>query len=125
VKATFGVEAIGLHPADMRLARRWGRMRVAVNAARPWLQELVGLDEVGGFRSVAVRERRDYRESNSAGTRGTWWWWTLDAGHIYETSYRSTWTQWHHRYITVTADGQVQDMTEEEVRACLRNVILG
>lgn len=126
MKSVFGVEAIGVQPAAARRMRAVGMLNQARRDAEPWLMELLGITEMGSLiAGPRLRPNRDYRLSNSAGSRGTWWWWTLEAGHLYETRYRTTWTTWHHEYLAVTGEGDVVTMQEGEVAACLRSATWG
>lgn len=88
---------------------------------RPWVARLAGLSDRYRYDREFVQAKADYREANSRGTRGVWFWWTLESGNVYETRYRTSWERWTHRFLTVTPEGDVVDLTEEEVRTCLAN----
>ena len=47
--------------------------------------------------------------------------WTLECGPVYRARYRTDWTNWQQRIVTVAPDGQVLDVTEEEAHAWLAN----
>lgn len=119
MKGVLGAEAIGLTPQEERTFQGFGLKDWANRRNRPWVAELLGFDLRYTYRREFVRPKIDYTHANSRGTRGVWFWWTLDSGRVYEARYRSTWTQWHHRWLTVTADGDLKDLTEEEVRQWL------
>lgn len=122
MKGSFGVEDIGLTSSEERLARQLGTIGSVARSRRPWMAELTGLCPVDGFARRPLRPKRDYAEANSRGTRGVWCFWTLEAGRVYETRYRTTWTKWHHRFLIVTTTGDVEDVSEGQVRAWLANV---
>ncbi|MDG4795088.1 hypothetical protein [Micromonospora sp. WMMD1082] len=139
MKAAFGAEAIGLGyenqstdlinglPPDLRapvadaVGVEWTgrRVRDPINR-RPWAAEIIGLHERYGFDRRFLTARVDYSDASSTGNRGVWFWWTFASGHVYEVSYRTSWGSGHHRrYLTVSDDGDVIDMSAEEVRQWL------
>lgn len=120
MKAAFGAELIGLDTSTDITARMLGMNREFNRMNRPWVAELVALSERYGYARAFVRHKADYRQANSRGTRGIWFWWTLESGRVYEAKYRVTRSGgWVHRFVTVTDDGDIKDLTEEEVKACL------
>lgn len=140
MKAAFGAEAIGLghelacndllarYPRDLRT---WitGALGAPVTPAgraidpvnpRPWLAEIVGLHRRYRFERRFLPYKIDYSQASGTGNRGVWFWWTLESGRVYETWYRTSWQYGRQRrYLTVTDDGQIKDLTEDEVRAWL------
>lgn len=75
-----------------------------------------GLWEITDGQRQPVRPRRDYTYANSTGSRGVRLCWTLDSGRLYELLHRESMTRWATRTVTVTHDGDVIDLTPEEVR---------
>jgi hypothetical protein len=122
MKQVFSAEAIGLTPEEERRAARAGTQREANRAARPQVDELTGLMLCGAFLRRSVKARSDYTHANGRGTRGVWCFWTLECGPVYHARYRTDWTDWHDRYLTVAPDGRIIDVTEKEARAWLENV---
>lgn len=122
MKASFRAEDIGFQPGQERIYRQWGISKHMASGQRPWVAELTGLCSDYGFQRRFLTAKRDYAHANSRGTRGVWCYWVLEAGCVYETRYRSTWDRWHHRFLMVTEDGEVKDVSEEKVRGWLRNV---
>lgn len=133
MKAAFGAEAIGLNTDDplctaivraypaigdaLGVTMRGGRPVDECNP-RPWVAEIVGPHPVYRWERRFLRPRWDYSRANGAGTRGIWWWWTLESGRIYEARYRTSWgSGMHRRLMTVGVDGDLVDLTEEEVEA--------
>lgn len=121
MKQVFSAEAIGLTPQEERTWRRQDALRQANRAVRPWVDELTGLMLSGMFQRTRLKPKADYTHANSRGTRGVWFFWTLECGPVYHTRYRSTWTDWHERYLTVGPDGRLIDTTEQEARLWLAN----
>lgn len=118
MKAAFGAEAIGLGhqlAVDALLAPFGVRARDPLNP-RPWVAEIVGQHPRYGYERRFLRPRIDYRKASSTANRGVWFWWTLESGHIYEASCRTSWNSGQiRRFVTVTEDGDIKDLTREEV----------
>lgn len=123
MKQIFTAEAIGLRPEEERRHRRISEdaLRQANRDARPYVDELTGLMLSGAFLRQRLKPKADYAEANSRGTRGVRLVWTLEAGPVYHARYRTTWEQWHDRYLTIGPDGRMIDTTEEEARSWLEN----
>jgi hypothetical protein len=119
VKAAFGAEAIGWQDADLATVLMRCMSSGYSDPDRPWLAEITGPSDRYRYARTFLQAKTDYKDANSKGTRGIWFWWTLETGRIYETRYRTSWSRWEHRFIAVTDDGDVTDLTEEEVRAWL------
>lgn len=122
MKQVFSAEAIGLTPGEERTQRRAGTLREANRATRPRVDELTGVMLSGAFLRRRLRPKADYKRANGKGTRGVWFLWTLECGPVYQARFRTSWTDWHERFLTVSPDGELRDVTEEEVRGCLANV---
>lgn len=121
VKQVFYAEAIGLTPEEERRHRRSDTLRQARREALPRVVELTGVMLSGALLYRPVKPKADYKHANAKGTRGVWLYWTLECGPIYRAHYRTSWTDWHQRIITVTPVGRILYVTEEEARACLAN----
>lgn len=121
MKQVFSAEAIGLTPQEERTFRAADALRQARRAALPWVNELTGVMLSGAFLSRRLKPKADYTHANSKGTRGVWLFWTLECGPVYQARYRTTWTDWHERILTVAPDGRILDVTEEEAREWLAN----
>lgn len=115
MKAAFSAEAIGLTTSDEITAFVFAMTREFHQMNRPWVAEITGVSLKYRYARTFLRGKADYKGSNSKGTRGVWMWWTLESGHIYEAKYRTSWNRWEHRFLTVTDDGDIKDLTEEEV----------
>ncbi len=122
MKTVFAAELIGLSPPEHRHAQAAGTLERSRRLARPRLAELTGLFG-RGFARRELRPKQDWSQANSRGTRGVWLYWTLTAGPLYEAVYRTAWDKPHTvRYLYVTADGDLVDTTEEEVRLWLSHL---
>lgn len=119
MKAAFSAEAIGLDASTELTARRMGMERDFHRMNRPWVAEIRGLSPRYGYDRQFLRAKADYKRANSRGSRGVVLWWTLESGRVYEARYRTSWKVWEHRFIAVADDGDIKDLTEEEVRAWL------
>lgn len=139
MKAAFGAEAIGLgyeddvndtlavlNPVTRRavcdaldIPSRGSRSTDPTNP-RPWVAEIVGLHPRYRFERRFLGHKTDYRQTSGTRNRGVWFWWTLESGHVYEVSYRTSWgSGYQRRFITVTEHGEITDLNEKEVREWL------
>jgi len=112
VKAAFRAEAIGLGPVP-----RWDRHAAPGHKAdrrQPWAAEITGVHPRFGLAREFLPRKLDYRDANATGERGVITWWTLESGRLYEVRYRVTWDRWVTRYLTVTGDGEIADLTGQE-----------
>lgn len=126
MKAAFGAEVIGLGYERMStklLVPLGGRRAVDPVNARPWLAEITGPDPRYGYARKFLPSKTDYQAASSTGNRGVWFWWTLESGRVYQTRYRTSWAGgYQRRFIAVADDGNIIDLTEEEVRTWLSEV---
>lgn len=121
MKAAFSAESIGLTASMEVSARRFGMEREFHRMNRPWVAELRGLSLRYGYERQFLKAKADYKRANSKGSRGVQLWWTLESGRVYETRYRTSWKAWEHRFLAVTDEGDIKDLTEKEVRAWLES----
>lgn len=84
---------------------------------RPWVAQIVGLDDCHGLRRDFLRGNRDYREANGIGSRGIMVHYFLDDG-LYEINELLTWVR-ERRYYLRIRDGQAEEIRLKEVVACL------
>jgi hypothetical protein len=119
VKAALRAEAIGLYGDDANVMERAGLGRSHRRRHQPWCAEITGISERYGFDREFLDAKTDYAAANRKGTRGVMFWWTLESGHYYEAKYRVTRDRAVRRFLAVSDDGEITDLTEAEVRACL------
>lgn len=117
MRAAFAAEAIKTAPVDEHRLRRLGIQREMRWLWRPWVARLDGPCPRYGYRRRFLRPYIDYTEANSAGTRGVIYRWILDAGQFYEARYPAALRRMEHRFVTVTAAGEVVDVDEIRIRA--------
>jgi len=122
VKAAFGAEAIGLQPADLAVVLMRCMSTGYSEPGRPWVAEITGPSGRYRYARTFLRAKTDYKDANSTGSRGVWFWWTLEAGRVYETRYRTSWDRWEHRFLAVTEGGEVKDLTEADVLSAIRGI---
>lgn len=95
----------------------WSAERIG--DCRPWLAEIVGRHPDFGYERVFPPFRADYSRSNSRGTRGVWYHWTLTPGRVYEVDYPVTRHTGRREFLRATPEGDVVTITREEVEAWL------
>lgn len=120
MKAAFGAEAIGWERDDLATTLMRSMSSGYSEPGRPWVAEITGLSERYRYAREFLPAKADFKDANSKGTRGVWFWWTLDAGRVYETWYRTSWNACERRFITVTDDGEIKDLTETDVLTAVR-----
>jgi hypothetical protein len=116
-------EEIGLVP-DVRPAPAGFKARFTaekIGHSKPWLAEITGRDPYYGFRRVFLRADRDYSSSNSKGTRGIKYAWTLTVNRVYEAWRPVTWSRAERLFLRSTPSGDVLEIDREEVEAWLNN----
>lgn len=126
----YVVEAIGDNVTQMRRL-----YRDILNEGRPglgdtfdgdipsgyWVAEITGPDSQYRFARTFLRGKKDYSESNSIGSRGVKVWYIVESGKVYEAKSRVTWTRARRHFFRVNeATGDIEDLTEEEVLAWLK-----
>ena len=87
------------------------------NKSKPWVARLIGLDEKFTFAREFVCGYTDYSRASGTGARGIYKLYTLDDG-LYEVNERISWKHVK-RYFVRARDGQIEQITREEVIECL------
>jgi len=83
--------------------------------------------EITGFHPKFKYERRflkckkDYKKSNSKGSRGVFAFYILESGKIYDVLEPVSWKNSHRYFCTVDDDGDIITLEKEEVDQCLKN----
>lgn len=126
MKASLKIEAIGDDTEQFithirKLSRSLARDFIGEIPRRSWCAEIAGRDERFGYRRVFLRYKRDYRESNSKGSRGVYKFYILESGHIYEVSAPKSWRHVDRYFCKVTEDGGIVRLSANEVDAWLMN----
>lgn len=81
-----------------------------------WVAEITGADPKYKYARHFFKFKKDYRKSNSVGSRGIYAEYILESGKIYEVKEHKK------RYFcTVNDDGDIIKMSESEVQEWIRN----
>ncbi|HBF84955.1 MAG TPA: hypothetical protein DD420_35015 [Streptomyces sp.] len=103
--------AQGGHKAD------WSAERIGTG--RPWLAEITGRHPDYEYERLFPPFRADYAGSNSKGTRGVWYHWTLTPGRVYEVAYPLSHREWQREFLRATPEGDTVVISAEEVESWL------
>lgn len=87
---------------------------------RYWVAEIVGRSPRYGYERKFLPCKKDYRDANSAGTRGVYAYYILDEGQLYEVSAPRSWRRTD-RYFCTVKNGEIVRLTEEEAEAWLND----
>lgn len=91
----------------------------ATPGSKPWAAEITGRDPKFKFSRKFINPNWDYSESNSKGSRGVKLWFTLESGKLYEISHRVSWKRTERFFATVTEDGDIKHLTDQEAQEWL------
>ncbi len=86
-----------------------------------WVAEIRGTHPKYKYDRAFLRCKKDYRNANSVGSRGVYAHYILEEDKIYEVSEPRSWKRIDRYFCSVTPQGDIERMTEEEVQAWLRN----
>jgi hypothetical protein len=81
-----------------------------------WVAEITGLDHKYKYKRNFLPYKKDYSRSNSVGSRGVYAVYILETGKIYEIKDHKD-----RYYCTVTDNGNIVRLSEDEVREWLKN----
>lgn len=91
-----------------------------MRGVRDFVAEITDFDIRYRYKRTFLRGKVDYAQSNLRGTRGVFVNYTLESGKIYHVSDPRSWRRTDKYYVTVTNEGEIVKITEEEVSACLK-----
>jgi hypothetical protein len=99
----------------------WGwTSHAATRAPMPWVAEVTGVDPTRRYQRQFVRGRIEHAGVRDGVSSTVTCWWTLQSGRLYQaktiTSRRGGWTT---TWLTVTDDGDVTTLTEQEAERWL------
>jgi hypothetical protein len=80
-----------------------------------WVAMITGYDKKYGYSRQFLRGKKDYKKSNSVGSRGIYLFYLLDSGYIYEVSQPITWQKTRRYYCTVIDDGEIIEIGKDLV----------
>lgn len=121
MKASLKIEAIGDDTEQFishirKLSRSLARDFIGEIPRRSWCAEVTGRDPRYGYQRVFLRCKKDYRESNSKGSRGVYKLYILESGeHVYEVSNPVSWRNTDRYFCRVTDDGDIVRIEQKEV----------
>lgn len=87
----------------------------------PWLAEITGRDPDFVYSREFIRPQRDYRRSNSRGTRGVVFHWVLEPNRVYEALEPISHRRQERVFLRATPEGDTVEITREEVEAWLNH----
>lgn len=88
---------------------------------RPWLAEITGRDPKFDLQRDFIDAQKDYAGSNSKGTRGVYFRWTLAANRVYEAFEPQSRRGGRRLFLRTTAEGDTVEISREEVETWLNN----
>ena len=75
-----------------------------------WAARITGTDSKFGYKREFLHGKKDYKFSNSKGSRGVFVYYTLESGNVYEVKGRR-----RRFFCAVRDNGDIVDITKEEV----------
>lgn len=85
-----------------------------------WVAQIVGWHPKWKYERKFLSPKKDYRKSNSTGSRGIYLWYILESGNIYEVKRPISRKRFERFFCTVNDKGKIEEMTEEQVNECLK-----
>jgi len=86
-----------------------------------WAAEITGLNPKYKFERKFLKGKKDYTYSNGKGSRGIFFEWALESGHIYEIKRRISWGKIERFFCTVCENGDIIKLEEKDVIECLKH----
>lgn len=125
-KATIRLEHIGLtrptkHDAMIKILGL-GSLLGIPDVRKPYIAKLMRLCPKYGFERDFLPFKTQYKNANSACSRGVEKWFILDEDHYYEMKHAVSWKKIIKEYVYVTHEGEIIHKTKEEVIECLRRI---
>lgn len=119
--------ALDVRPVARGFRAVWQAERIGPSAKRavnprlafPWLAEITGRTGQAGYRRTFLEPMKDYRDTNNAGSRGIRYCWTLTVNRVYQAQYPTSWSTVHRAFLRATPEGDVVEITAEEVETWL------
>jgi hypothetical protein len=122
MKATLKLEAIGDNfCAQLRGYKNlcnafgYGELMDGISFRHPWVAKIIGLYASGKFQREFLGGNKDYSESNSKGSRGIFFWYTLESGNYYDVYELVSWKNDDRYYCKVDEKGDVIIVDEKEI----------
>lgn len=86
---------------------------------RPWVAEIIGKHQSKKLDRVFLCSDKDYKNSNSTGSRGVYLNFILETNRLYEVHYYTSWKNSDDYFCAVTENGDIRKLTEDEVKEWL------
>jgi hypothetical protein len=120
LKASLAIEAIGQNSIrDIRSFDRFLSNTVGLKPdLMPWRH---GVWLIGWRKATPLNGKWDYAKANSKGSRGVYIHYILESGNLYQVASPCSWKTTDHYFCTVSDDGDIVKMTQEEAFEWLRN----
>lgn len=87
-----------------------------------WCAEITGFDTKYKYQRRFVRGKKDYSTANGNGSRGIYYEWIMDSGHIYEVKEQTSWSKTIRYFCTVSENGNVIKLSKGEVDNMLKKL---
>jgi len=132
MKAALKIEAIGDNvDQELKLYRDMtnfmmpglGDMTFGKSKRNYWVAKITGYDSKYHYEREFLKGRKDYRKTNSKGSRGIYLWYTLESGYLYEVSSPSSWKRRERYFCIVTDKGEIKQVDEEYVEQWIKNIL--
>jgi len=122
MKAVLKIEAIGDN--IYQLMRRYKYILGSPHQSF-WVAKIIGTDARYKYQRMFLSGNKDYRKSNSVGSRGVFLWYLLDSNNVYEVSAPISWKRTERYFCTVNQAGKIIKVNEDYVKAvlCLKNIL--
>lgn len=85
---------------------------------KPWVARLTRLDDHFGFAREFIRATYDYTHASKANGKGTRMYFAMPPG-VYEIYWATSWKHEYRGFRRVDDNGDIHDITREEVLECL------
>jgi len=89
---------------------------------KPWVARLTRLDDHYGFAREFIRATYDYTHASKANGKGTRMYFAMPPG-VYEGCWPISWKHEHRGFWQVDEQGNIYDITREEVIECLKKSV--
>lgn len=93
-----------------------GNLAAGIQKDPFWVKQIISEHE-----SIRITGRKDYSESTGSGLRGVFVHYILDSAHIYKIKEMVSWKRTVIYFVKVTDDGDIVQISEDEVKVCWQN----
>ena len=86
-----------------------------------FVAEIIGLHPKFNFERNFIRYKKDYRHSNSKGSRGIFAYYILETNKIYEVKEPISWSKTDRYFCFINENGDIIKINKEQVNKCLKD----